>query len=182
MKGISEQWSELQVAKYLIIHVLSSSYPVSSFELWNEKKATQHRGVRVANDIVLNQVRVYHERVYVDNVVSKFWLMRSFFSQHHSKFIANIATENVSQVRNKECKTRSFVCKVNVKFLRSLRHFNCEANFALIVSFLNECVHGFNNIRNGRVEASFQMVEFRRICKFLSIRKETNFPFWYNDD
>ena len=36
----------------------------------------------VANDILLNQVGVYHERVYADNVVSKFWFVSSFSSQH----------------------------------------------------------------------------------------------------
>ena len=33
MKRIFEQWSELQVAKCLIVHALSSSYNVSSLEL-----------------------------------------------------------------------------------------------------------------------------------------------------
>ena len=92
---IFEQWSELQVAKFLIVHVLSSSYNFSSFQLWNEKKATQHWGPRVVNGFVPNQVRVYHERVYADNVVSKLWFVKSFSSQHDFQFIANIATENV---------------------------------------------------------------------------------------
>ena len=73
-KGIFEQRSELQVAKCLIVHVLTSSYNVSSFELGNKRKAAQQWSLRVANDIVLNQVPVYHERVYADNVVSKFGL------------------------------------------------------------------------------------------------------------
>ena len=34
---IVEQRSELQVAKYLIVHVLSSSYNVSSLELRNKR-------------------------------------------------------------------------------------------------------------------------------------------------
>ena len=57
--------------------------------------------IRVANDVVLNEVRVYHERVYADNVVRKFCFVRSFSCQHHSKFI-DIATEKVSQVRTEE--------------------------------------------------------------------------------
>ena len=60
MKKIFEQWTELQVAKCLIVHVLSCSYNVSRFELRNEKEATQQGGRHVANDIVLNQARVYH--------------------------------------------------------------------------------------------------------------------------
>ena len=79
MKKIFEQRSELQVAECLIVHVLSSSYNVSSLELRNKRKATQQCSFRVAYDIVLNQVGVYHERVYADNVVSKFWFVRFFF-------------------------------------------------------------------------------------------------------
>ena len=155
-----EQWSELQVAKCLIVHVLSSSNNVSSPELRNKGKATQQWSLRVTNDIVLDQVRVYHERVYADNVVIKFWFVRSFSSQHHSKFITNVTSEIVSQIRTKEWRTRSFLWKVNLIFLRSSRHFNCDTDFAVIVSFWNESVHGFNNIRNGRVKPRFQIVEF----------------------
>ena len=120
---------------------------------------------RVANDIVLNQAPVFFQRVYADNVVSKFWFVRSFSSQHHSKFNANVATEKKSQVRTKECKTRSFICKVNPTFLRSSRHYNCDTAFDVIVSFVNENVHGFNNIWIGRVETRFQIVKFRRLWK-----------------
>ena len=69
----------------------------------------QQRGLRVANDIVLNQVRVYHEKVYTANVVSKLRFVMSFFSQHQSKRIASIATGNVAQVRTNEFNTISFV-------------------------------------------------------------------------
>ena len=78
MKRIFEQRSQLQVAKCLIVHVLSSSYNVSRIELRNKKTATQQWSLCVAIDIVLNQVGVYHERVYADNAVSKFWFVRSF--------------------------------------------------------------------------------------------------------
>ena len=50
----------------------------------------QQLGLRVNNDFVLNQVRVHHEIVYVDKAVSKFWFLRSFSSQHNSKFIAAV--------------------------------------------------------------------------------------------
>ena len=33
MKRVFEDWSELQVTKYLIVHVLSSRYNVSNFEI-----------------------------------------------------------------------------------------------------------------------------------------------------
>ena len=160
MKRIFEQRSELQVAKCLIVDVLPSSYNVSRLELRNQRKATQQWSLCVANDIVLNQVGVYHERVYADNVVSKFWFVRSFSSQPYSKFYANITSQNVSQIRTKECKAGSFICKVNLNFLRSSKHFNFDTVFAVIVSFLNENVHGFNNMRNGRVKTRFQIIEF----------------------
>ena len=136
------------------------SYIVSRLELRNKRKATQQCSFCVTNVIVLNQVGVYHERVYAYNVVSKCWFVRSFSSQHYSKFITNITSENVTQICIKECKTGSFNCKVNLNFLRSSRHFNFDTVFAVIVSFLNENVHGFNNIRNGRVKTRFQVIEF----------------------
>ena len=122
MKRSFEQRSELQVGKYLIVHVLSSSYNVSRLELRNKKKATQQWSLCVANDIVLNQVGVYHERVYAHNVVRKLWFVRYFSSQHYSKIITNITSENVSQIRTKECNTGSFICKVSLNFLRSSRY------------------------------------------------------------
>ena len=153
------QRSELQVVKCLAVHVLYSSHNVSRLELRNKKKATQQWSFCVTNDIILNQVGVYHERVYADNVVSKFWFVRSFSSQHYSKFINNITSENVSHIRTKERKTGFLICKVNLNFLRSSRHFNLDTVFAVIVSFLNENVHGFNNIRNERVKTSSQAIE-----------------------
>ena len=116
MERSFEQWSELQDAKCLIVHVLSSKCNVCSFELRKKAKATHQWGFHVANDIILNQVRVYLERVNADNVLSKFWFGRSFSSQHHFKFIANIATEIVSLVISKEFKTRSFIWEVNLNF------------------------------------------------------------------
>ena len=99
MKRIFELWSKLQFAKCLIVHVLSCSYNVSRRKLRNKRKATQQWSLCLANDIVFNQVCVCHGRVYVFNVVSKFWFVRSFSSQHYSNFITNIASENVSEIR-----------------------------------------------------------------------------------
>ena len=79
MKRNFEQRSELQVAKCLMGQVLSSSYNVSRLELRNKNETTQKWSIRVTHDVVLNQLPVYHERVYADNVVSKFWFVRSFF-------------------------------------------------------------------------------------------------------
>ena len=101
-------------------------------ELRERRKALQQWSLCVANDFVLNQVCVYHERLYAYNVVSKFWFVRSFSSQHYSKFSTDITSENVSQIRTRERKTRSFICKVNFNFLRSSRH--------LWYSFRSDCV------------------------------------------
>ena len=124
MKRNFEQRSKLRVAKCLMFHVVSSNYNVSSLELRKKKKTTQQWNLRVATDIVLRQVYVQHERKYADIVVSKFWFVRSFCHQHHSKFITNITSEKVSQVRTKKCKTISFSLKVNLRFLSSSRHLN----------------------------------------------------------
>ena len=46
---------------------------------------------------------------------------------------------------------------LNLNFLQSSKHFNCDTIFAVIVSLLNESVHGFNNIRKGRAKTRFQI-------------------------
>ena len=131
VKKFFEQRSELQVAKCLIVHVLSISYNKSRLKLRNKRKTTQQWSLRVANDIVFNQVGVYHERVYANNVVSNFWFVRSFSSHHYSKFITNITSEYMSQIRTKDCKTGCFICKVNLNLLRASRHLNFDAVFAV---------------------------------------------------
>ena len=139
--------------------------PALSFEMKRKQRSNEHF---VSSTILYsNQVRVYHERVYANNVVSKFWLVRSFFSQHYSKFITNITSENLSQIRTKECKSRYFIYNVNLNFLCSLRHLNCDTVFAVTVSFSNESVNGFNNVRNRTVKTRFQIVKLRRLWKFL---------------
>ena len=122
--------------KGLVVHALSSSYNVSSLELRKERS----NGAFVSSTKLYSIRSVYIMRVYTDNVVSKFWFVRSFPSQHHSKLITNITSENVSPVRFKEYKTRSFNRKVNLNFLIS-RHSNCDTAFVVAVSFLNESVH-----------------------------------------
>ena len=65
----------------------------SATQGFQKGKATQQWSFGVANDTVLNQVRVYHERVFADKALSKLWLVRYFASQRYSKFIAIIASE-----------------------------------------------------------------------------------------
>ena len=138
---------------------MSSSYKVSSLELRNERKATQQWGCRVANDFVFNEILVYHETVYADNVVSNFSFRRSSSPQHHSKFLANLTCENVFLVRYKQSKTRPFICMIIVKFLSSSRHFNCDTTFAVTVYFLNESVRTLTIIRKVKVKTGYQRVE-----------------------
>ena len=160
VEKVFEQRSELRLAKCLIVHVLSNSYNVSSLELRSRKNATQHWSLGFVNDTLLRQIRSYHEVVFADNVVKRFWFVRSFGSQHYSKFIDNISPENVSQVRTKECKTRSFICKLYFMFLGCSRHSNFDTSFAVIVPFVNESVHGFSINRIEKVKTKFQIIQF----------------------
>ena len=116
MKKHIELCSELYFSICLIVLVLPSSYKLSSFELRKKKKATQQRSFSVANEMALNQVLVYLERVYADNFVSKFWFTVSSSSQHHSKLTSNSFSEFVSQVCTNECKTKSFFSQINLIF------------------------------------------------------------------
>ena len=140
------------------MYVLSSSYIVSSLDFWNKRELTQQRGFRVANDIVFNKVSVYQEKVYVHNVVIEFWFVGSISTPNNSKFITNITSENVFYVHTKNCKTRSFICRVNLIFLITSRHFNFGKAFAVVVFFPKEVVHGFSNNRNGKVQTKFQII------------------------
>ena len=156
-----------------------------AFNFYTRKKQRSNIRLRVANDIVPSQVRVYHERFFADNIVCKFWFVRSFSCQQYSKVITNKTSENVSQIRTKECKTRSFICKVTLNFLRSWRKFNRDTVFAVIMSFLIESVHGFNNICKGRVKAGFQIKKLWQLTVSKNVKsKNMNFPsltFLYTD-
>ena len=131
IKKIFGQWFELQVPKNLIVHVLSSGFNASKLELRKKKKATQQRSLPVTNDILRDQVRINHQKFYADNFLNKIWFVRS-------------------HVHTKECRNRSCICKLNLNCLLSSKHFNSDKVFSAIVSFLNESVHGINNIHIGR--------------------------------
>ena len=131
-------------------------FPAFNFE---KGKPTQQLSLSIINKIVLNHVCVYHETVYANNVRSKFWVLRFFSAQHHSIIIANITSEKVSQVRTKKCQTRSFISKVNLKFLSSSRPSNCNTIFAVTMFFVDENILSFNNICNRKLETRFRIVE-----------------------
>ena len=130
--------------------------PALSFEI---KGKQRNNGAFVSPTMLYSIKFVYIMREFMLAMTSKIWFVRFFSSQHYCKVITNIIFENVSQIRTKICKIRSFICKVNLNFLRSLRHFDCDTTFVVIVSFLNERLHGFNIICNGRVKTRFQIVE-----------------------
>ena len=133
-----EKQCELQVAKCLTVHVLSSSYNVYRLESRKKRKATQQWNFRLAYDFKPNQLRVYHERLYADKVPIKFWFVRCFSSQHYTESNSNNTSASLSQIRTKISKSRSIICKVNLKFLRSSRLLSDDTIFAVILSFLNE--------------------------------------------
>ena len=92
----------------------------------------------------------YHEQTLVSEV---------FPSQQQTKVIAILAFENVTQFRTEDCRTGSFlICEVNLNFLPSARHFDCDRKFCAMVSVLNVRVHTFHNIGNWRVEIGFQVI------------------------
>ena len=113
--------------------------------------------------------------------LSKFWPVTSFFSQHHSKIIAIFATENVSQVSTKGCKTTIPHLRGKfIIFLRSSGHFNGDTIFAVIVSFEWECSWiQQNSLWKGRdrVPDSKTQTNWNLFCQ-----KNMNFlpvTFWY---
>ena len=42
--------------------------------------------------------------MYADSVISKLWLVRSFSSQEDPKVIANLASKNVTETRDKNAR------------------------------------------------------------------------------
>ena len=61
VKRFLQQSSKLKIAKRLIVHVLSSSYYVTRFELGYEWKATEQRRLCDSKNILLYNVSVNHE-------------------------------------------------------------------------------------------------------------------------
>ena len=79
---------------------------------------------------------------------------------------ANIATEDMSQIRIKKCETRSFICKVNLNFLLSSKPFDGDKALAVFVFSCNDSGHGFNKISNGRAKSGFEIVNFKGLWTF----------------
>ena len=61
VKRVFQQSSKLKIAECLIVHVMSSSYYVTKFELGYEWKATEQRRFCVSHNNLLYKVSVNHE-------------------------------------------------------------------------------------------------------------------------
>ena len=103
VKRVFQQSSKLKIAESLIVHVLSSCYYVTKFELGFEGKATEQRRFRVSNSIVLYNVRVNHEWRDANKIVNKCWFMRTFPTHEYSQTISHISSKYMSQVNTKNC-------------------------------------------------------------------------------
>ena len=101
-----------------------------------------------------------------------------FFSTSLQVQCQIFSSKNVSQVRTEKCKTRSFICWENFKFL-GWRWYN----FCSDCVFLENSGHGFNNIRTRRVKNRFQIVNFWEFWKILVKKHELSLcsffvPWW----
>ena len=98
VKRVFQQSSKQKIAKSLIVHVLSSSYYVTRFELGYEWKAMEQRRLCVSNNIVLYNVSVNYEWMDANNIVNECWFMRAFPTHEYSRIITHISSKNMSQV------------------------------------------------------------------------------------
>ena len=87
VKRVFQQSSKPKIAKWPIVHVLSSSCYVIRFELGDEWKATEQKRFCVSNNIVLYKVSVNHGGMDAKNIVSKCWLMRTFLIPEYSQIL-----------------------------------------------------------------------------------------------
>ena len=136
--------------------------------------ATQQWSFCSTSIVVLNQVCLYLERVYAHNVVSEFWFVSSFSSQHHAKSKDTSYYKYVPWVRNERSRTRFFIFQVNLFFLRSSIHFSCDTSFAVIVSLSHENFYTCSNLHNGWIKTGFQVMKFEQFWRVL-LRKHESF-------
>ena len=86
-----------------------------------------------------------------NNVVSKFGFMRTFSFHQYPQLVSHNVTKNVTQVSATECKNSGTVCKKKYNFRRSARSLDFCASFVVVVSLLDERIHGFHNACDGSV-------------------------------
>ena len=148
--------NKLKIAKSLTVHVLSSSYYVTRFELGYEWKATEQRRLSVPNNIVLYNVSVKHAWMDANIIKSKCWFMRTSPKHEHSQIIPLISSKYISQVSTKNCYTRFFIRQIHFYFLRYPANSDCAAGVSVVVSFLHESIHSFHNISYGGIQSGLR--------------------------
>ena len=131
------------------------------------------------NNILIYQICVYFERVYGDKVLSR---MKSFFFSTLPEVVCQHYYQKKSQVQPKKCKTGIFISKGKVQFFFGFsRNFSCYKTFVVTLLLLNERVHGFNYICNGRLHTGFQRINFWGFWKSLIKKFEFSnnlVPWW----
>ena len=87
----------------------------------------------------------------------------AFSSLQYFRFLANIVSKKVTEVRTDEYRTRYFNCEVGLTFLSVGRHIEYDTISVVIVFLLIECGHGFKKIRDGRVKSDqFEAFESKK--------------------
>ena len=124
-------------------------YPPFIFEMKGKHRS---KGAFVSPTMLYStRSLLYHRGMDTNNVVGKLWFMRTFSFLQYPKMVSHIVTKNVTQVSATECKTKAIVRKHNYNFLRSARNLNCYASFVVVVSLLEESIHGSHNVCDGSV-------------------------------
>ena len=119
-----------------------------SFEIRGKHRS---QGVFLSPTMLYSSRSLNHQRKETNNVVGKLWFMRALFFHQYPKMVSHIVTKNVTEGSATKCKARAIVCKHTFNFLRSARNLNCYASFVVVVSLLDEHIHGFHNVCDGSV-------------------------------
>ena len=141
VKSMWKQWKKIErsglscslenVREFIYSPIVIMS-PGFSFET---KGKQRRNGLLVLPTILCSVCSVCIMKVYTNKVLSMLGFVRSFFPQHHSKFIANVAFINVSWACTKERWTSFSICKVNFTFVQSFRDFKDDTGLVVDVSF-----------------------------------------------
>ena len=114
VKRVFPQSSKLKIAKCLIVHVFSSSYFFSRFELGYESKTREQRCLFVSNKIILYNVSVNHEWMDANKIVDNCWFMQTFPTHEYFQISSHISSKYMSQISTKNCQTRLFLRQIHL--------------------------------------------------------------------
>ena len=170
VKRAFQKSPKLKIAKCLKVHVFSSSYCVTRFELGYECKVTEQRRICVSNNILLYNVSVNHEWLDANNIVSKCWFIRTFSTHECSQIISHISSKNMSKVNTKNCWTQFFIRRIHFYFVHYPANFDCDANVSVVVSFLYESIHSLHNVSYGGIQFGFKIVSLCCFGEFLIVK------------